>query len=295
VSSRRREALQTDVAVESSTPQLVEATLTQTADLGNAVTQSVLQLGDLKALGLCHWTPVGAIQQLLELVHVSTGLPWWGTIALTTVAIRTALLPVVVKLQRNTALLQQIKPEMDVITAKLTRAKADKDHYAIQATTYEMQSLLSKNGAKLGWMFAAPLLQAPVMISFFMALRKMSYLAVIPGFATGGLWWFGDLNVADPTYLLPISAGLGFLAIFELGSEAGNGQQMSKQMKLFFRVMSVGMVPFTASLPSSVFVYWTVSNAYSIAQILALKHPALRRRLNIPKLIQHPQAFKRVT
>jgi len=297
ISTRKREALSTDSLVTSSselaTSPLTE-TIVQNVDLSTAAVQAALQFGDLKALGLCNWTPVGAVQEFLELVSISTGLPWWGTIALATVVIRTALLPVVIKLQRNTTLLQRIKPEMDIISAKLKRAKEDNDHYAVQATTYEMQTLLNKHGAKLGWMFAAPLLQAPVMISFFMALRKMSQLEAVPGFSTGGLWWFTDLNLADPTYILPVSAGLGFLAIFELGSENGGGQQqMTRQMKMFFRLMSVGMVPFTASLPSSVFVYWTVSNLFSIFQILAFKNPAIRQRLNIPRIVQHPLAFKR--
>lgn len=46
--------------------------------------------------------------------------------------------------------------------------------------------------------------QAPVFISFFIALRKMAYLPV-PSFQTGGLLWFPDLTAADPFYLLPLA------------------------------------------------------------------------------------------
>lgn len=45
--------------------------------------------------------------------------------------------------------------------------------------------------------------QAPVFISFFIALRKMAYLPV-PSLQTGGLLWFVDLTAADPFYILPV-------------------------------------------------------------------------------------------
>ncbi len=34
------------------------------------------------SLGLGGWTPAGVVQQCLEYVHVSWGLPWWGSIML---------------------------------------------------------------------------------------------------------------------------------------------------------------------------------------------------------------------
>lgn len=46
--------------------------------------------------------------------------------------------------------------------------------------------------------------QAPVFISFFIALRKMAYLPV-PSLQTGGLLWFTDLTAADPFYILPLA------------------------------------------------------------------------------------------
>lgn len=45
--------------------------------------------------------------------------------------------------------------------------------------------------------------QAPIFISFFIALREMANLPV-PSLQTGGLWWFQDLTVSDPTYILPM-------------------------------------------------------------------------------------------
>jgi len=39
-------------------------------------------------------------------------------------------------------------------------------------------------------------------ISFFIALRHMAN--TYPSFQTGGILWFQDLSIADPTYALPV-------------------------------------------------------------------------------------------
>jgi YidC/Oxa1 family membrane protein insertase len=257
------------------------------------VSSGALQIGDLKAMGLVHYTPVGALEAILEAVHVWTGLPWWGTIVATTVAIRTLLLPLVVKLQRNTARLHNIRPEMDRIGNKLKRAQADRDHVAVMQYTHELQELLRKHDANPLKVLLVPFLQAPVMISFYLALRDMAALPV-PQFSNGGALWFTDLTAADPYYALPILSGLGFLVTFELGRRMGTTPStMTKGTVLFFRAAAVGMIPLTATFPSAILVYWVASNVFSIFQTIGIYQPAVRRMLNIPDLVKQPPAFVR--
>ncbi|KAG0279437.1 Mitochondrial inner membrane protein oxa1l, partial [Linnemannia exigua] len=220
-----------------------------------SITQVAMKYGDLKAMGLVNFSPVGALESVLEAVHISTGLPWWATIAATTVAIRTALVPFIVKLQGNTARLHN--------------------------------ELFAKNDCNPLKSLMLPLLQAPVMISFYLALRDMANLPV-PQFKEGGIAWFTDLTIADPTYVLPVASSLGFLAIMELGSEAG-GVAQPKAMKNVMRVMAVAMVPLTMNFPSAIFVYWLTSNVFTASQILFFKAPAVRKFFNIPQLMNHPK------
>ena len=35
----------------------------------------------LQSIGLGGWTPSGMVQQLLNFIHVTYDIPWWGTIA----------------------------------------------------------------------------------------------------------------------------------------------------------------------------------------------------------------------
>lgn len=57
------------------TEQVAEAPLTALD-----VLQGVGAEASLSELGLCNYTPVGLIQNLLEFMHVGIGLPWWGAI-----------------------------------------------------------------------------------------------------------------------------------------------------------------------------------------------------------------------
>ena len=56
------------------------------------------------------------MENLLDFTHAATGLPWYGTVALVTVLTRLALLPLVVKTMRNSVLMHNLRPEMEVRT-----------------------------------------------------------------------------------------------------------------------------------------------------------------------------------
>ncbi|KAF9007711.1 Mitochondrial inner membrane protein oxa1l, partial [Haplosporangium bisporale] len=271
-------------SIMSTTQEAITEVAAQNAD---TIASVGMKYGDLKAMGLVHFSPVGALETVLEAVHISTGLPWWATIAATTVAIRTLLVPFIVKLQGNTARLHNVKPQLERLTENMKLAKESNDTAALARFSAQTQELFAKNDCNPIKSLILPLIQAPVMISFYLALRDMANLPV-PQFQDGGLAWFTDLTIADPTYVLPVASSLGFLAIMELGSEAG-GVAQPKTMKNVMRVMAVAMVPLTMNFPSAIFVYWLTSNAFTASQIMFFKAPAVRRFFNIPQLMNHPK------
>ncbi|KAF9187551.1 Mitochondrial inner membrane protein oxa1l [Haplosporangium sp. Z 767] len=277
----------TEESVATATATTSSAISEVAAQNAEAIGQVAMKYGDLKAMGLVHFTPVGGLETILEAVHISTGLPWWATIAVTTVMIRTALLPFIVKLQGNTARLHNVKPQLERLTENMKLAKETNDSAALARFSAQTQELFKKNDCNPVKSLMLPLLQAPIMISFYLALRDMANLPV-PQFKEGGIGWFTDLTLADPTYALPVVSSLGFLAIMELGSEAG-GAATPKAMKNFMRVMSVAMVPLTMNFPAAIFVYWLTSNTFTATQIMFFRTPAVRRFFNIPQLINHPK------
>lgn len=225
------------------------ADVVSNAPTSEAITAAAAQIGDFKAMGLCNYTPVGALEAALEAIHVSTGLPWWAAIAAATVAIRVCMIPLNIKVQRNNARVSNINPDLQRIMNNVSEAKKAGDQLAIAKYSQQAQQLFKDNECHPAKSLLLPLVQAPVMISFFMALRAMAELPV-PGFLDGGLAWFTDLSVKDPYYILPVLSSAGMLAILETGSETGAANPQAAGMKNFFRGMTVLMIPFTAWMPS---------------------------------------------
>lgn len=237
-------------AVDTTTPSFLAS---DPAIVDAAVQQSITavsQIGDMKTLGLCNFTPAGFAQQFLEAVYVTTGLPWWATIMVATVIIRTALTPLIIKVQRTSAKMHNISHKTKPLQEEMMRLKNDGDMVGAQKTMMKLRDEYKKEGVHpLGGLVA--LVQAPVFISFFFGLKAMAELPV-PGFETGGLYWFTDLTQADPTYILPILANLGMLGVMEVGAEMGGqaNAAQTKGMKNFLRIALVASIPFTAQLPS---------------------------------------------
>lgn len=281
----------TEPVTESAKEIVQQAVQTSAPD---SLVYSAAQLGEFKALGLCNMTPVGALESMFEYIHVYSGLPWWGTIAVATLAVRIALLPLMIKIQRNNAKLMNINPDVTRIMNNLKTAQSQGDVLSVDKYSQEIQTLFKKNECHPMKSLGLPLVQMPVMISFFMAIRSMAEVPV-PGLSNEGTLWFTDLAAKDPYYILPAISAAGMMAVLEAGTETGAANPQSKGMKNVFRVLSLAVVPFTAWMPSGVFVYWITSNFFSIGQILALKSPSLRKALNIPLLVKKPQELQQNT
>jgi hypothetical protein len=63
---------------------------------------AVAAFAPIETLGASGLNPVMIGTQCWELMHAATGLPWWASIPLTTLALRTALLPLTVKARAAT-------------------------------------------------------------------------------------------------------------------------------------------------------------------------------------------------
>ncbi|XP_020863879.1 mitochondrial inner membrane protein OXA1L isoform X1 [Phascolarctos cinereus] len=240
----------------------------------------------LSDLGLGGYTPVGLVQNLLEFVHVDLGLPWWGAIVTCTVVARFLIFPLIVKGQQEAVKINNHMPEIHKFTTRMNEAKLSGDKFEFSRAFSDLQLYQKKHGVNPVRGFIIPLAQAPVFISFFIALREMAYHPV-PSMQSGGLWWFQDLTAADPIYALPLLVTASMWAILELGAETGVNNPNLRMMKTVFRVLPVVVLPFTIHFPTAVFIYWFSSNLFSLAQVGFLQIPAVRTWLCIPKRIIH--------
>ncbi|XP_074091006.1 mitochondrial inner membrane protein OXA1L [Macrotis lagotis] len=240
----------------------------------------------LSDLGLGGYTPVGLVQNLLEFVHVDLGLPWWGAIVTCTVVARCLIFPLIVKGQREAVKINNHMPQIQKFTARMNEAKLSGDKFEFSRAFSDLQLYQKRHDVSPMRGFIVPLAQAPVFISFFIALREMAYFPV-PSMQNGGLWWFQDLTAADPIYALPLLVTASMWAILELGAETGVNNANLRMMKTVFRVLPLVVLPFTIHFPTAVFTYWFSSNLFSLAQVGFLQIPAVRIWLRIPKRIIH--------
>jgi YidC/Oxa1 family membrane protein insertase len=240
-------------------PPVVDAELSEMGMslVDSAVNQltAIAQVGDLKLIGLASpYTPVGWIQQLLELNFVTFGLPWWGTIAVTTIAIRLLVLPISIKAQRSMAKLANIRPLIEPVQEDMARAKRMGDMAGVQISGQKLQKIFKEHNVNPLHSIGLTLVQAPIFLSAFLALRKMAE-ANVPGFEDGmlvnnegGISWFTNLCAADPYYILPILSSVSMVASLEANSEMNKNQ--SSTTKNVVRFISVAAIPLFGHLPA---------------------------------------------
>lgn len=210
---------------------------------------------------------------LLNTMHDVTGLPWWLAIGAATVLVRTAILPLSVMTMRSSAKMAALQDEISSRRDEVMRAMRSGDQTKATEKQNEMKAFLTNAGASPSKLLLGPLVQFPVFISFFVAVRRLSLSD--PSMTTGGAYWFTDLSVADPTYILPVICGLSLAAMTELGGETGQ-TKISPAMKRALRGMAIVSVPLTYWFPVGVFCYWLPNNLYSVMFSGAMRSKSLR-------------------
>lgn len=210
------------------------------------ITEVVTSTNAVETLGTY---PSHYAMYLIDNIHTFTGLPYWQTIIGVTIALRVCLLPIAIKGLVNAGRLAAMRPETQMMQDAFNANPNNTDPAVRLQFQQDMQAIFKKHKVHPLQALAMPFLQIPVFVTFFFALNHMSQY--YPDLKTGGAFWFVDLTMPDPLYILPIVNGISFLLMVELGADgmAGTQANQAKLMKHFLRSLAVVMVPFTASFP----------------------------------------------
>ena len=106
--------------------------------------------------------------------------------------------------------------------------------------------------------------QLPILMALYQALTRVAFLK------TGTFLWI-ELSQPDPYYILPVLAALFTFLSTWLTNKAAREKNFA--ITLMTYVMPIIIFFFGFRLASGVVLYWTVSNAFQVFQILLLNNP----------------------
>ncbi|XP_063978793.1 mitochondrial inner membrane protein OXA1L [Diachasmimorpha longicaudata] len=249
-------------------------------------TLSALAEPTFQSVGLGSWWPSGMIQQLFEYVHVGMGAPWWATIIIGTVCIRTLMFPLIIHSQRNAAKMHNTLPGMQKIQQRITEARSCGDQLTAATETHKLMLYMKQHECNPIKSMIVPLCQAPIFISFFFGLRGMANLPV-ESMKYGGLWWFENLTIPDPYYMLPVITAGTLALTMKLGIDTPQMESMGV-FKYVINALPLIILPFMINFPAALTFYWTITNIYGMCQVFILRIPKVREFFKIQAKINHP-------
>jgi len=227
------------------------------------------------------WWPTDMVYRFLDILHSSAGLEWWSSIVVGTVVIRLTILPVIVRAMRSRYTMSMLQPEVLRLQRQALGSKSEEDR-AKQA--HEMKAIYQRHNFHPLSPFAPIVVQGPIFMSIFFALRRMS--GTFPEIAQGGVLWFVDLSTTDATCVLPMLTGLSLLAAVEAGmrNQPAEASPEAEFMKNIARGLCFTTPIFASYMPCSLLVYWVSANSFTLLQALLLSRPAVKAALHIPEV-----------
>jgi YidC/Oxa1 family membrane protein insertase len=227
------------------------------------------------------WNLADQAVNSVNFLHDMTGMGYAGSIVVTTCILRVCILPLAIRGQRAASRMAHLQPELALMKRRY-EALGTPTTAETRAFTEQMQALFKRYDVKPFASIAAPFVQAPIFIGMFFGMRKMPELFP-DAMSTGGLWWFTDLTVPDPTYILPLACGISFFATIEAGKDQmiDSNPDYGPTIVNAFRAMSLVMVPVITTFPSAMLCYWVPNNFITLVQSVTLRNAWVKQQLGI--------------
>jgi len=181
-------------------------------------------------------------------------------IILFTILIRLILMPLFNMQIKSSQKMQDIQPELKKIQQKYP----GKDIESRSALAEESQALYKAHGVNPYASLLPLLIQMPVMIALYQALTRVPFLR------TGTFLWL-ELAQYDHLYILPLLAAVFTFLSTWLTNLAAKEKNMVMSIMTYTMPLMIFFMGFR--LASGVVLYWAVSNAFQVVQLLLLNNP----------------------
>jgi YidC/Oxa1 family membrane protein insertase len=220
----------------------------------------------------------GHIQDGIQYLHATTGMPWWLSIACSTLIVRSALLPLARKQimlsEKFSVALRDMLGVAHVFRSHVkSRAKETSSSVpkvAMQELPEFIKSLRDVNevhGTSFSGVVLPTVVNAGVFISFVLSVRWMMYdPRFIHTLQEGGIWWFEDLTKKDNLLYLPVAASLVNYFSLDYFFPKKNSSEFSLKLKDGLQMVVICTISAIVDLPSGVFMYWIPSGLFTIGQ-----------------------------
>ncbi|MFC3927321.1 YidC/Oxa1 family membrane protein insertase [Streptococcus caprae] len=181
-------------------------------------------------------------------------------IVLFTILIRLVMLPLYNQQIKSSREMQEIQPKLREIQLKYP----GKDTESRMLMAEEQQALYKEHNINPYASLWPLFIQMPILMALYQALTRVEFLRV------GKFLWM-DLGSPDPYYILPILAAVfTFLSSWLTNKSAKESNTMLTTMTF---VMPAMILLIALNMASGVALYWTVSNAFQVAQIMIFNNP----------------------
>ena len=140
-------------------------------------------------------------------VHNWTGLPWYGTIFCSTIAFRLLFTPVVYYQVHAAENVRKASSDIKEANRTWERLAGNRNFKTTMLYLQTMYVIKKKHNIQLVPLFFNPIfVQIPAFIIFFMTMRRMIRNADSTSRSWHKAFWFDNLTIPDPTYVLPAVA-----------------------------------------------------------------------------------------
>ncbi|KAI5302535.1 hypothetical protein KEM56_000603 [Ascosphaera pollenicola] len=223
------------------------------------------------------------MEYVLETLHFTGGLPWWGSAIAASLIIRMILVKATIGASDTAAKLNLVKDTTKPLNEKMMAAYSAGDQAEMMLYKRKVMKIHEQNGIKT-WRAFLPMLQIPFGFGVFRVMRAMADLPV-PGLEEESVLWMTDVSVCDPYYVLPVATGAMMYFAMKKGGDSGTANIANTSVATGLRTgLPIGTALFMAWWPGILQLYFTTSGAWSLAQAYALQNGRLRSMMGIAPL-----------
>eukprot|EP01132_Coremiostelium_polycephalum_P008382 gene8382-10297_t len=198
-------------------------------------------------------------------INQNYGIPYVGLIIGLTIASRILTFPIVLKTQRLSSTMMEVKEEVE----KFTHLNDGTNEGRVKMFQ-KQQEINRQFGISPFSMIGWAMLQSPFLIVPFFIVKN---LTETPYLMQGGALWFTNLSIPDPYFIIPVVSSL-----IQMGTATVN---FNSSTNLILKIIMYGLcvIPlfFTLKFSAGLNIYWCTSSALFFVTAVFFKRPSVRK------------------